>query len=211
MNYSFDVEIAKKIGVDESIMLNNFVYWILKNKANNKNFFDGNYWTFNSVRAYSELFPFWKESQIKRILKSLIEKNVLIVGNYNQNAYDRTNWYALSNEYIYLIDWTISTNGKDNNNQPIPNINTDKKQNSNRVNKFTPPTLQEIEDFVREKSLSVDCYKFFNYFDVSNWVDSKGNKVKNWKQKLITWDKKSNVNANVKVNNSDSAYGGWSC
>ncbi|MFA7084683.1 MAG: hypothetical protein WC141_09130 [Arcobacteraceae bacterium] len=120
MNYNFNVEIATKIGVDESIMLNNFVYWLAKNKANNKNFFDGNFWTFNSVRAYCELFPFWKESQIKRILKSLIYQNVLVVGNYNQNAYDRTNWYSLSNEYIHLIDWTISTNGKAENSQPIP-------------------------------------------------------------------------------------------
>ena len=120
MNYNFNVEIATKIGVDEAIMLNNFVYWLAKNKANNKNFFDGNFWTFNSVRAYCELFPFWKESQIKRILKSLIDQNVLVVGNYNQNAYDRTNWYSLSNEYIHLIDWTISTNGKAENSQPIP-------------------------------------------------------------------------------------------
>ena len=144
MNYNFNVEIATKIGVDEAIMLNNFVYWLAKNKANNKNFFDGNFWTFNSVRAYCELFPFWKESQIKRILKSLIDQNVLVVGNYNQNAYDRTNWYSLSNEYIHLIDWTISTNGKAENSQPIPNnktvnktINIDtlfiqyKKQNEN--------------------------------------------------------------------------------
>ena len=127
MNYNFNVEIATKIGVDEAIMLNNFVYWLAKNKANNKNFFDGNFWTFNSVRAYCELFPFWKESQIKRILKSLIDQNVLVVGNYNQSAYDRTNWYSLSNEYIYLIDWTISTNGKDENSQPIPNIKPDTK------------------------------------------------------------------------------------
>ena len=67
MNYNFDIEIATKIGVDEAIMLNNFVFWLTKNKANNKNLFDGNFWTFNSVRAYCELFPFWKESQIKRI------------------------------------------------------------------------------------------------------------------------------------------------
>ena len=30
--------------------------------------------------------------------------------------------------------------------------------------------------------------KFYNYFTEGNWVDSKGNKVKNWKQKLLTWN-----------------------
>ncbi len=130
MTYNFDIEIATRIGVDEAIMLNNFVYWLLKNKANNKNFFDGNYWTFNSVRAYSELFPFWNETQIRRILKSLIDQNVLVVGNYNQNAYDRTNWYSLSNEYIYLIDLSKNSNGSDNNITPIPNNKPNRKTNN---------------------------------------------------------------------------------
>ena len=30
MTYNFDIEIATRIGVDEAIMLNNFVYWLLK-------------------------------------------------------------------------------------------------------------------------------------------------------------------------------------
>ena len=30
---------------------------------------------------------------------------------------------------------------------------------------------------------------FFEYFETGNWIDSKGNKVKNWKQKLLTWNK----------------------
>lgn len=127
MLYSFDTELAEKLGVNEAIMLNNFVFWLAKNKANNKNFFDEKHWTFNSVRAYKELFPFWSEAQIKRILKSLLEKDVLVVGNYNKVAYDRTNWYALSNSYSYLIHSTNSSNGKDETSQPIPDIKPDNK------------------------------------------------------------------------------------
>lgn len=164
MNYNFNVEIATKIGVDEAIMLNNFVYWLAKNKANNKNFFDGNYWTFNSVRAYSELFPFWKESQIKRILKSLIEQNVLVVGNYNQNAYDRTNWYSLSNEYIHLIDWTISTNGKAENSQPIPNNKTTNKTTNNISKKETLINLVDsIKTHLLNKSALLEWLEFKKY------------------------------------------------
>jgi hypothetical protein len=58
--------------------------------------------------------------------------------------------------------------------------------------RFTPPTLQEIEAYIAEKGLSVDGKKFFAYYDTPNdkgekWIDSKGQKVKNWKQKLLTW------------------------
>lgn len=127
MIYSFDTDLAKDLGVNESIILNNFVFWLAKNKANNQNFFDERYWTFNSVRAYKELFPFWSESQIKRTIKSLVDKDVLVVGNYNNMAYDRTNWYALSNRYSYLIHSTNSSNGTNGNSQPIPDIKPDSK------------------------------------------------------------------------------------
>lgn len=56
---------------------------------------------------------------------------------------------------------------------------------------FTPPTLKEIADYCKQRKNSVDPQKFFDYFDVADWVDSKGNKVKNWKQKIITWEKNS--------------------
>ena len=43
MNYILNVEVAVKYGVDEAIMLENIVFWIRKNQANNKHFYDGEY------------------------------------------------------------------------------------------------------------------------------------------------------------------------
>lgn len=51
------------------------------------------------------------------------------------------------------------------------------------------PTLEEIEEYIKEKSLNVSAKQFFDYFETGGWVDSRGNKVKNWKQKLLTWNK----------------------
>lgn len=49
-----------------------------------------------------------------------------------------------------------------------------------------PPTLQEVREFVTNKGFPVSLAdKVFEYYDTANWKDSKGNKVKNWKQKLI--------------------------
>lgn len=53
---------------------------------------------------------------------------------------------------------------------------------------FTPPTLDEVAAYCKERDSSVDPKKFFDYFDTGGWIDSKGNHVKNWKQKLITWE-----------------------
>lgn len=54
--------------------------------------------------------------------------------------------------------------------------------------KFVPPTLQEIEEYAKSRKSNVDAKKFYEFFTTGNWVDSKGNKVKNWKQKFITWE-----------------------
>jgi len=53
------------------------------------------------------------------------------------------------------------------------------------------PTLQEIVDYIKDKNLQVDAKKFYDYFEAGNWIDSKGNKVKSWKQKLLTWSSHS--------------------
>ena len=58
MQHSFNVNIAKEFGILEAILLNNLEYWIAKNKANGTNFYEGTYWTFNSTKAFNELFPY---------------------------------------------------------------------------------------------------------------------------------------------------------
>lgn len=92
--YQFDPYIAQHYGVDEAIMFQNIVFRCTKNKANGNNFFDGKYRTYNSRKAYAELFPFWSEDQVKRILERSIKKWLLLKWCYNANTYDRTAWYT---------------------------------------------------------------------------------------------------------------------
>jgi len=64
-------------------------------------------------------------------------------------------------------------------------------------NIFKPPTLEEVEEYCLERNNNIDAKAFYDYFNEGNWIDSKGNKVKNWKQKIITWEK-NNKNINKK-------------
>ena len=103
MVHSFDSEIAKEYGILEAILLNNLYYWIVKNQANNKHFYDGKYWTYNSIKAFKELFPYATERKIRTALGHLVEKEILVTGNYNQSTYDRTLWYALTNKGLSVL------------------------------------------------------------------------------------------------------------
>ena len=64
------------------------------------------------------------------------------------------------------------------------------KDNKEKVKKekFTPPTYEEVLEYAKSRNREDLAKKFYDYFTAGNWVDSKGNKVKNWKQKFITWE-----------------------
>jgi hypothetical protein len=100
MNHSFDVDIATRYGLQEAIFIENIRFWVLKNKANKKHFHKGKYWTYNSAKAYAELFPYWSQQQIERIISKLKSAGVIEVDNFNSNTYDRTNWYTLNDEML---------------------------------------------------------------------------------------------------------------
>lgn len=64
------------------------------------------------------------------------------------------------------------------------------KEIEKKPKRFVPPTLEEVKAYVRERNSGVDPVKFWEYYSAGGWKDSKGNPVKNWKQKLLTWEKK---------------------
>lgn len=115
MTYQFDTDIAAIYGVDEAIIIANLEHWIRHNIANDKHYHNGRYWTYNSIDAFTKLFPFWTARQIRRILQSLIDQNVLMTGNYNSSARDRTMWYAFTDEFIQKrqMHLTKTSNGND--------------------------------------------------------------------------------------------------
>lgn len=79
-----------------------------------------------------------------------------------------------------------SQKGKENN---TSNNNTSKKE-IYKEKRFKEPTLEEIKDYcLNVRHNKVDYQYFYDYFTEGKWIDSKGNKVKNWKQKIITWEK----------------------
>lgn len=59
---------------------------------------------------------------------------------------------------------------------------------------FTPPTIFELKEYFKEKGYNEQtAQKMFDSYSVANWHDSKGNKIKNWKQKAINvWFKDEN-------------------
>lgn len=183
MQYIFDEDVAKEYGVNEAIMIANLQFWIRKNKANQKHEYDGRTWTYNSKAALARLFLFWSEKQVRTILDKLRKNNVIITGNYNQNSYDRTLWYAFAdedkwlghNETICRSDLAFSSDQMD---RPIPDNYTDNY-----------PDIKENKEIIKERKESYDKFEEFwqSYVPVKcdGKVVAKGSK-KDAERKFIT-------------------------
>jgi hypothetical protein len=144
MHHIFNTFIATKYGVNEAIFLNNIAFWIHQNKANNKNFHDGRYWTYNSHEAFATLFPYWTAKSVRTVINNCLKKNLLMSGNYNTKGYDRTKWYTLTDQGLALfpalnpyqpsknlicpnghMQLTERSHAIDRTGRPIPDVNSD--------------------------------------------------------------------------------------
>lgn len=103
MKHLFDTNIAKSCGIEEAIILENIYFWCIKNEANNK-LVNGKPWTYNSVKAFNKLFNYITPSKISRALKNLESSGYIEIGEFNNNAYDHTKWYCITDKTRELYD-----------------------------------------------------------------------------------------------------------
>ena len=109
--------VAKRYGLEEAIFLDTVVFWYRTNRAENRNFFGGRWWTHNSLAAFEQLFPWWSSKQLRRIINSCKDQGAIVTGNYNKDRRDRTVWYTPSMELMELYgeaqtDKSICPNGQ---------------------------------------------------------------------------------------------------
>ena len=139
----FDTAVALDVGINAAILYKNIQHWCEYNETNEKNFFNGYYWTFNSARAFKEQFPYLSEKQIRTALTVLEEKGYIKTGNFNRLGCDRTKWYADTKKGKCILptgqmEVTHKANANDLQGKPIPNINTENNSNINIIPPLSP-------------------------------------------------------------------------
>ena len=140
--HSFDPDIAKRVGVNAAVLYQNVLFWTEKNMANGRHIHEGLAWTYNSVRAWGELFPYLSSKQVRTALEKLVSEGLLVEGNFNKMQIDRTKWYAAPDLPIKAND--ICPKGKmafAQKGEPIP----DSKPDINTDGKLSPHTPTEVE------------------------------------------------------------------
>ncbi len=145
--------LAKAIGLNESIILQQIHYWLQTSQHihNNKK------WVYNSYAKWQEQFPFWSLATIKRTILSLEKNGYIISRNFNQMKIDRTKWYTIDYNRLASIG-SNCTNGQVKLTPPIPETTTDNTKNIKDLQKLSPsenPFLKE-KDFKDLKTNGAD-------------------------------------------------------
>ena len=69
----------------------------------------------------------------------------------------------------------------------------DKDKGKKTQKRFTPPTLEEVQEYCKERGNKVDAVRWFNYYTSNGWMVGK-NKMKDWKAAIRTWENNSYSN-----------------
>jgi len=179
MFHSFDIRIAKEVGVNAAIIFQNIFFWVQKNAANEENCHGGRYWTYNSREAFTKLFPYMSEKKIATALQILEEKGVIDTGRFNKLGFDRTLWYTVNMSNPLISDILQNgvfqdpkmSNARPENVPPIPDkINTDINQDKNIPpsppkrgrNDYTPEFLEFWEMYPPHNGAKSEAFKAYN-------------------------------------------------
>lgn len=54
--------------------------------------------------------------------------------------------------------------------------------------KFTPPTLEEVKEYCKERNNTVDAETFVDFYQSKGWLVGK-NQMKDWKAAVRTWER----------------------
>lgn len=56
---------------------------------------------------------------------------------------------------------------------------------------FVPPSVSEVSDYCQERGNKIDAEHFVDHYEARGWCYPRGQKMKDWKSAVRTWEKNS--------------------
>jgi hypothetical protein len=130
------------------------------------------------------------EIKVQRILKLLENEHQIEQQTSNRNR------------LITILNWGLYQGNEQQDEQQMnnkrttdeqqmntyKNIKNDKNDKKNIYAHFTPPTLEEVISYCKERNNSVDPQKWYDFYSAKGWMIGK-NKMKDWKAAVRTWER----------------------
>lgn len=135
MNFILHTELCRwlkeqKIGGDrEAIFLYKLLEWVEKNEANERNYHDGCYWSYNSLRGMTRIFP-WSKRELETTINKLRDAGIIRAEKLSKDPQNMTLFYTVCRENLVNspIGERVSPNGD------TPSLNGDSTLSPNGDN-----------------------------------------------------------------------------
>lgn len=219
MEHRFIKEVADLYGIEEALIFKYISFNVIKNEQSNKFFDKDKYWLCTTTKYLKEnVFTYMSERQITYALNNLKKENLILAeinGKtkttwytltskaidllkkvndkiVNQSKSDLQNCQSLGvvNDKIVNHSYIIYTNKKYILNNKIKRYFKLESVNACTHARASPPTLEDIENFIKERKSPVNAKRFYDYYSANNWKDKNNQSIlSNWKQRLISWER----------------------
>ena len=163
ISHSFDTGIARACGFEAAILYNHICYWLTFNRTNPACLKEGKIWVFQSHEQLADTLGYMSVRQVKEAMMKLLKCGFLVKGNFNSNAFNKTNWYSLPDENIlgdsknsYESTNSVPSSGQNpddrrykictiDDTNSVPCINRSKIEKTKDIENNTPPNPQKGE------------------------------------------------------------------
>ena len=165
--------------------------------------FDNDVWYFASKTKALDELPLLttKIDTVYRHYKSLKDKGLIDIKKVDGKDYikftEKSKDWGRKSEHSENNPNTLG-NISDNHSDLIPTYKTTILNNNTNdklereTKRFQPPTIQQIDDYIFEKTGHTDldeAENFFNYYESKGWIVGR-TKMKKWKNSLAGWLKR---------------------
>ena len=144
------------------------------------------------------------------VIKHWRMHNLLRKDRYNETEYlEEKSMLNIKENGAYTLDRNqgkplVSTKWQPNGNQMAPQVSigkdsigyikekdTPKGVSKKKSDRFTPPSLEDVQIYCLERNNSVDPQAFIDFYASKGWMVGK-NKMKDWKAAVRTWERNRN-------------------
>jgi len=167
-------ELAKRVGLKEAVLLADLIskeeYFIANGMT------DG--WFFNT-EANIEKDTTLTAYQQRKCLTTLKKEGLIEV---KRKGIPAKQYFKINEQLVVKFLNNLSATN-------LTSINKNKEIKI--INKyFKKPTILEVEKYCKERNNNIDAEAFISFYESKGWMIGK-NKMKDWKQAVITWEKRN--------------------
>ena len=127
------------------------------------------------------------------------QDKILRISNFKEMIGSETKWAEKKRLYRErqkqgLLEDNVLEENRDKSIEIELDINKEKDISKDISKKkiFTKPTIEEIENYCKERNNNVNAETFYDFYESKDWYVGK-NKMKDWKACVRTWEKNKKV------------------